>query len=275
MADKISALPALPGALAGADLFAVVHSGTTYKGTLDELLTFVSASVTIANNSVTYAKMQDITATKRVIGRNTAGAGDPEEVTASQVLDWLGTAAQGQILYRNGTTWVLLDPGTSGQYLKTMGPGANPLWASAGTGDVVGPGSSVDNTLVRADGATGKLIQGSGIVVSDNDEISGYKAHINFQTGTTYTLQTSDHGKVIDLSNASAITLTCPTTLPVGFNCTLFQSGAGQVTVSAGTLRHRQSHTKLAGQYALACLVVRANSGGSAAEYIFAGDTTT
>ncbi len=46
-----------------------------------------SQVATIANNAVTFAKMQDI-ATQTAIGRNTAGTGDPESVTISQMLDW-------------------------------------------------------------------------------------------------------------------------------------------------------------------------------------------
>lgn len=40
--------------------------------------------------------------------------------------------AQGDILYYNGTDWVRLGAGTSGQFLKTQGTGANPVWANAG-----------------------------------------------------------------------------------------------------------------------------------------------
>lgn len=38
--------------------------------------------------------------------------------------------AQGSILYFNGTNWVQLSPGTSGEFLQTQGAGANPQWAS-------------------------------------------------------------------------------------------------------------------------------------------------
>jgi hypothetical protein len=38
--------------------------------------------------------------------------------------------AQGDVLYYNGTSWVRLGAGTSGQYLKTNGTGANPSWSS-------------------------------------------------------------------------------------------------------------------------------------------------
>jgi hypothetical protein len=47
-----------------------------------------SFAATISAGAVTYAKMQNISATQRLLGRNTAGAGVTEEVTATQVLDW-------------------------------------------------------------------------------------------------------------------------------------------------------------------------------------------
>ena len=45
------------------------------------------------------------------------------------------TEAQGQILIYTGSQWDALDGGTSGYYLQTQGPGANPQWAAvSGTG---------------------------------------------------------------------------------------------------------------------------------------------
>jgi hypothetical protein len=38
---------------------------------------------------------------------------------------------QGQIIYRNATTWVPLAAGTAGQFLKTGGAAANPSWDDA------------------------------------------------------------------------------------------------------------------------------------------------
>lgn len=148
--------------------------------------------------------------------------------------------------------------------------------AALGTGDVVGPASSVDNTLPRFDSTSGKLIQASGVLVGDADEISGYKGNINAQTGTTYTLVAADTGKVVECTNASAITLTLPADAAVGFCCTVVQGGAGQITLTpagSATRRNRQSHTKTAGQWAGVTLYVRTNAGGSAAEYVMCGDS--
>lgn len=140
---------------------------------------------------------------------------------------------------------------------------------------VEGPASSVDNTLPRFNGTDGKTMQGSGISVSDSDEIAGYKGSINRQTGTTYTLRASDSGKVLEFANAAAIVVTLPDTLPQGWCATLVQDGAGQVSLTAAgsaTLKHRQSHTKLAGDGAMGTLYVSSNAGTSAA-YRFGGDT--
>lgn len=45
-----------------------------------------------------------LAATQRAIGRNTAGAGAAEEVTASQIFDWI-SATNGAFLWRSGGTW--------------------------------------------------------------------------------------------------------------------------------------------------------------------------
>jgi hypothetical protein len=83
-------------------------------------------------------------------------------------------------------------------------------------------------------------------------------ANLNDQIGTAYTLQSTDSGKVLTMNNAAAITLTVPTGLPAGFNCTIVQKGAGAVTfVSATgvTTANRLSRTMTAGQNAVATIV--------------------
>ena len=43
----------------------------------------------------------------------------------------ISSAVQGDILYFNGSNWARLAAGTSGYFLMTQGPSANPVWASA------------------------------------------------------------------------------------------------------------------------------------------------
>ena len=79
---------------------------------------------------------------------------------------------------------------------------------------------------------------------------------INAQTGTTYTTVLADGGKLVTLSNGSAITLTIPpnssVAYPVGTKLDFIQIGAGQVTVAGGagvtvnstpTLKFRTQHS--------------------------------
>lgn len=78
------------------------------------------------------------------------------------------TGVHGSVAYRNATEWVQLPPGVAGQFLRTAGPAANPSWAApAGGGDVLGPGASTDEALVRWDGLTGTLVQDSNVLLSN------------------------------------------------------------------------------------------------------------
>jgi hypothetical protein len=47
-----------------------------------------------------------------------------------QFMPALDSPAQGEVLYFNGTTWVALGVGTSGQFLQSQGAAANVQWAS-------------------------------------------------------------------------------------------------------------------------------------------------
>lgn len=73
------------------------HSGTN---TGDQTITLTgevtgsgtgSFAATIADNAVTYAKMQNVSATDRLLGRDTAAAGDVEELTVSGGIEFTGS----------------------------------------------------------------------------------------------------------------------------------------------------------------------------------------
>jgi len=98
-----------------------------------------SFAATIASSAVTNAKLANMTAST-IKARVTGSTGAPEDATLSQVLDLVGSAAQGDILYRGASTWTRLGAGTSGQYLQTQGAAANPQWAT-----VSGGGSAADD----------------------------------------------------------------------------------------------------------------------------------
>jgi hypothetical protein len=73
----------------------------------------------------------------------------------------------------------------------------------------------------------------------------------NAQTGTAYTLQASDNGKIVTMNNASANVVTVPSGLGAGFNCAIVQLGAGQTSVVAsGTTLNSADGLKIDVQYA-------------------------
>lgn len=80
-------------------------------------------------------------------------SGNLSAAQASAGLDALTSCStQGSVLYRNGSSWVCLGPGTSGQVLQTSGAGANPVWADAASGTPVAGGFK--NMMIQASNAT-------------------------------------------------------------------------------------------------------------------------
>lgn len=70
-----------------------------------------------------------------------------------------------------------------------------------------------------------------------------YQYKFNPQTGTTYTIASTDQGKIIEMNNAGSNTVTIPLdsnlSLPIGTQFTVVQTGAGTTTISieaGGTL---------------------------------------
>lgn len=110
-----------------------------------------------------------------------------------------------------------------------------------------------------------------GNVAISDKTLSRYSIHTEEVTGTSRSLTAADNGKQLIFSNASAITVTVPTGLPVGFNVMLVQGSTGQITVSGSgvTLRNRSSQFKSAGQDAILTLL----QGLTTTIYRLAGDT--
>lgn len=85
----------------------------------------------------------------------------------------------------------------------------------------------------------------------------------NAQTGTSYTLVLTDRNKLVELNNASAITLTVPlnssVAFPIGSQITLLQTGAGQVTISSSATINSTPGLKLRTQWSSCTLIKRAS----------------
>lgn len=106
------------------------NTTTVYRGDGE----FVSIDTTLVQDrAITYTKIQDVSATQRILARKTAGAGSVEEATLSEILDFIGSATHGDILYRGATGWLRLPAGVAGRFLRTNGTGVDPSWNSAVT----------------------------------------------------------------------------------------------------------------------------------------------
>jgi hypothetical protein len=104
---------------------------------LSNARTPTDASVTtvkIVDAAVTLAKIVNVSATSRILGRKATGAGVIEECTLSEILDFVGSAADGDILMRSGGVWTRLAKGSDGQVLTLAS--SLPSWAAAGSSGI-------------------------------------------------------------------------------------------------------------------------------------------
>jgi len=134
----------------------------------------------------------------------------------------------------------------TGFYVNT-GTSASPVWLRI-SNDWTKSGNDISYTAGNVS-TTGNLTGGN----ASTSTISGFAANV-VSIAANYSITAADNGKVIQSTSASAITLTVPTGLPTGFNCTVIQMGAGQITFS-GTYLNRTGFTKTASQYAVVSIL--------------------
>ena len=117
-------------------------------------------------------------ATSRILGRKTAGAGVGEECTLSDILDFIGSAARGDILYRGASAWLRLGKGASGQRISQgaddpawitcpfdiafpFGDGANVITAASCSFPAPRMGCKIVSVRIRSFDVTGAPVSGS------------------------------------------------------------------------------------------------------------------
>ena len=139
-------------------------------------------AATITAKAVTYAKIQDISAASRLLGRGSAaGAGVSQEIALGTNLSLSGTTLNASAVAGPagptgpegpqgpqgiqgipGPEGPEGDPGPQGPQGDTGATGP----AGPGGGDVVGPTSATDTAVAVYSGTTGKLLKNSAITVS-------------------------------------------------------------------------------------------------------------
>jgi len=88
----------------------------------------------ISNNQVSYAKIQQLSASQKILGRHTVGIGSVEEITIHNALDWLATTIGDILVKATSNTWTVVPGGTSGHVLSAQGAGATPKYVAGGAG---------------------------------------------------------------------------------------------------------------------------------------------
>lgn len=113
----------------------VLNSGQILIGStgLDPVAAAMNSGsgILVANGAgsitVNLAAIADHTLLANISGGSLA----PSSTTLTALIDNAIGSTQGNILYRNGTVWTVLAPGTSGQVLQTKGAAANPAYSTA------------------------------------------------------------------------------------------------------------------------------------------------
>ena len=115
------------------------------------------------------------------------------------------------------------------------------------------PNSTNLAAIISDETGTGSLVFGTAPKIA---------LGINAQTGTTYTLTTSDAANFVTCSNAGGITVTIPSgVFSTGQSITVQQIGAGQVTfANDGTSTFTGTGTKLRVQYSAATVICTASN---------------
>lgn len=173
---------------------------------------------------------------KLEVSSTTKGLLTPRMTSAQRAV--INLPANGLLVYQTD--------GVPGFYVNT-GTSASPVWSRVNV-DWVKTGNDIAYTAGNVS-TTGTLTGGN----TSSSTISGFAANVG-TISSAYNISAADNGKILQSTSATAITITIPTGLPTGFNCTVVQMGAGQLTFS-GTYFNRGSFTKSASQYSVISII--------------------
>lgn len=126
-------------------------------------------ALNIKNNGTSIGQVETINFKNTTITR----IGDGREIDVTPAGGSASPLTTKGDLYGYSTTDARIPVGANGTVLTADSAEALGVkWAVvSGTGDVVGPASSTDNAIARFDLATGKLIQNSGVTISDTNVV--------------------------------------------------------------------------------------------------------
>jgi hypothetical protein len=101
-----------------------------------------------------------------LLANTSGGSAAPVPTTLTALIDNALGSTQGDILYRSGSAWTVLAPGSAGQVLQSGGAAANPSWATAG-------GSGTVTSVDVSGGSTGLTTSGGPITGAGTITLAG------------------------------------------------------------------------------------------------------
>lgn len=197
-ARTVLALAAIASSGSASDLTAgTVPAARMPAHTGDVTSSAGSVALTIPNDTVTYAKMQNVSAENKILGRITSGAGDVEELTRDNVRTVLGlatTSTAGRLPRYSDTTGStaattgIYEDGSGNVGIGNTGPGAKldvtgairssssitSTSATGGIGYATGAGGTVTQLTSKGTGVT--LNTMSGTITTHNANLGANSA---------------------------------------------------------------------------------------------------
>jgi hypothetical protein len=99
-------------------------------------------------------------------------------------------------------SWSDNSVGLSTDNLKSRADALTTYAKSLSDNKVTGPASSTDNAAVRFDATTGKLVQNSGVIIDDSNNITGVN-NFSAASGTTHALGTSNTATTVNIGTGT------------------------------------------------------------------------
>lgn len=184
-------------------------------------------------------------ANNTLLGNTSGGSAIPVATTVTAMLDAGIGNTRGAVLSRGATGWQPITPGSAGNCLTSNGANTDPTWQTCGggtpfggTGGVVGVDANGTPFIFTLNGLTISPGTGSGILTAGGGGgggTGGGTETVNQQSGTTYSVSSSDATTLLSFGNTSPVAVSLPqagSTIVNGWFADFQNTGTGAVTIT-------------------------------------------
>jgi len=135
--------------------------------------------------------------------------GSPSQIANGVVLFDPGSDAQGDIYYWTGSALARLPAGTSGQFLQTQGPGANPQWSPFAPVVAVGSASGTAYSVTSGTG-NGAALDSTNLKITFTGAVGQWIRITAFAAGqVVVTANQSVNINMVDVTNSTLVGTIC------------------------------------------------------------------